>query len=512
MGYWAKCLKPVVAKTQPASDPASHRASIPYSCVIVDFLSGIGTWISQNEALLSGIAAMIVVAGVVFTPFGAGLRRYLARDAGASSGAEPRPSESTPQPIESDTSTAPSDRPSIAVLPLLNMSTNEEQQFLADGMTEDLITGLSANRHLYVVSRNSTFAYKGQSPDIRQVGHDLGVRYVLEGSLRPVGDKLRVTVQLIDVRDGNHLWAEKYDTPISEISAAQDDVVGEIAGTLSIQINAAERRRAAGASSDDLGTWDLVQRGLSLTAYGSPNLTSVRKGQEFLKSAVELDPDDGFARACYAWMLFSSAINGWSEDPMQSFVEGEDHLAAALEKGVADPLTQYFVGCAYIYSGRHERAIRFLEESLNLNPHQPDARLHLALATAYCGDFEKSYELFDRAGHGDSGIVSGPYRWYRGIVLGLEERYEEAIAVIEPIVDQIPRYATARVTLAIAYEATGRSKEAKDQVARAAKLDPGLCLDGIALNIRAHPDPDKGEAREALLRRYWPAQSPQTNS
>lgn len=312
----------------------------------MDFLSGIGTWISQNEALLSGIAAMIVVAGVVFTPFGAGLRRYLARDAGASSGAEPRPSESTPQPIESDTSTAPSDRPSIAVLPLLNMSTNEEQQFLADGMTEDLITGLSANRHLYVVSRNSTFAYKGQSPDIRQVGHDLGVRYVLEGSLRPVGDKLRVTVQLIDVRDGNHLWAEKYDTPISEISAAQDDVVGEIAGTLSIQINAAERRRAAGASSDDLGTWDLVQRGLSLTAYGSPNLTSVRKGQEFLKSAVELDPDDGFARACYAWMLFSSAINGWSEDPMQSFVEGEDHLAAALEKGVADPLTQYFVGCA----------------------------------------------------------------------------------------------------------------------------------------------------------------------
>jgi len=477
----------------------------------VDFLSNIGTWISQNEALLSGIAAMIVVAGVVFTPLGAGLRRILAQETGMTPGATPQPSEASPPPSESDPSatpsipTTPSDRPSIAVLPLLNMSTNDEQQYLAEGMTEDLITGLAANRHLYVVSRNSTFAYKGQSPDIRQVGRELGVRYVLEGSLRPVGEQLRTTVQLIDARDGNHLWAEKYDTPISEISTAQDDVVGEIAGALSIQINAAERRRTANQPTEDLGTWDLVQRGLAFVGYGSPNLANAQKGTEILKSAVELDPDDGFAQACYAWLLFSSAINGWSEDPMQSFVEGEGHLKAALEKGFTDPLTQYFVGCAYIYSGRHERAIRFLEESLSLNPHQPDARLHLALATAYCGDFEKSYELFDRAGHADSGIATGPYRWYRGIVLCLEERYEEAIAVIEPIVDQIPRYATARVTLALAYEATGRSNEAKAQVTRAAQLDPGLCLDGIALNISAHPDPEKGAEREALLRRYWPA-------
>ena len=179
-------------------------------------------------------------------------------------------------------------------------------------------------------------------------------------------------------------------------------------------------------------------------------------------------------------------------------------VTASLEAGVADPLTQYYVGCAYIYSGRHARAKRFLEESLSLNPHQPDALLHLALATAFLGDFEGSYRLFDQADHAESGLGSGPYRWYRGIVLCLEERFEEAIEIIEPILEHITRYATARVTLAIAYEGLGQSEKARAEVIRAAQLDPGLNVDGIALNIGAHPDPEKGAARAAFLRRHWP--------
>jgi TolB-like protein/Tfp pilus assembly protein PilF len=468
----------------------------------VDYLSTLGTWISENEALLSGIAAMIVVAGVIFTPFGAGVRRILGQEGSSETSPPQPPSQNvSDSPVQPSVPAAPADRPSIAVLPLSNMSADEEQEYLADGMTEDLITGLAANRHLYVVSRNSTFAYKGQSPDIRQVGRDLGVRYVLEGSLRRVGESLRTTVQLIDSADGNHLWAEKYDRAASEMSQSQDEVVGEIAGALSLQINAAERKRSKGEATHGLSTWDLVQRGLSYAAYSSPSIETIQKGQAILKSAVELDPNDGFARACYAWILFSSAINGWTTDPRQALTEGESQLNAALDSGLEDPLTFYYVGCAYVYSGRHERAIRFLEESLNLNPHQPDARLHLALATAYCGDFAKAHALFDQTGEADGGLA---YRWYPGIVLCLEEKYEEAIAVIEPLVDQIPRYATARVTLAIAYEGMGRPAEAEAEVIRAAQLDPGLCLDGIALNIAAHPDPEKGRQRQALLRRYWP--------
>ena len=487
-------------------------SAIVYSDTVVEFLSQVGNWISENEALLSGIAAMIVVAGVVFTPFGAGLRRVLS---GAHDPADARESSESRYGIEareessksnSQRVSAPSDRPSIAVLPFLNISADSEQEFLAEGMTEDIITGLAATRHLYVVSRNSTFAYKGQSPDIREVGSALGVRYVLEGSVRRVGEKLRTTVQLIEASDGNHLWAEKYDRPYSEMFEVQDEVVSDIAGALSLQITSAEFSRNRRKAPASLGAWELVQRGLNQTFYETPCLKSSRSSLKALKAAVELDPEYAYARAACSWMLFSAAINGWTDDPMGVLREGQTELNAALELDTADPLTQYYIGAAYIYSGRHERAVHFLEQSLASNPHQPDAMVHLALASGYLGEFARAYDYFDQVDRlVPNRIGAGPYAWYRGIILGLEERYEEAIPIISLVLEHIPRYATARITLAIAYEAIGQPDKAKAAVERASELDPGLCVDGIALNVRAHPNPEKGAEREALLRRYWPA-------
>ena len=316
---------------------------------------------------------------------------------------------------------------------------------------------------------------------------------------------MRTTVQLIDAADGNHVWAEKYDQPASEMSHAQDQVVSDVASALAIQIALEERQRTEGDDADGLGTWELMQKAMSVAMSGSPTIASAARARDLTRRAVEADPENSSAQALHAWLLFMAAINGWVPAPMQALREGEAHLTTALEHGAEDPLTLTYLGCAYHYTGRHEQGIRFLERSLRSNPHQPDALLHLALATAYLGDFAKSHELFDRADRSESGIASGPFLWYRAIAYCLEERYEEAIRTIEPVLDVSPRYAFARITLAVAYEGMGEPRNARAEVVRAAELDPGLCVDGIALNLGAHPNRELGRGTrrdvEALLAR-----------
>ena len=454
---------------------------------------------------------MIVVAGVIFSPIGLGIRRLLgparADDDAPRTAAPPQQPSPTSAPETPDPGrpSVPTDRPSIAVLPFTNMSDDSEQAYLADGMTEDIITGLAATRHLHVVARNSTFAYKGRSPDLRDVGRELGVRYVLEGSVRRVAEKMRTTVQLIEAATGNHLWAEKYDRLYADIFDVQDEVVSDIAGALSLKITQAEVSRARSEPPAKLGSWELVQQAMHSNFHSGPSVERSRAQVDTLRRAVELDPGYAYARAAYAWMLVSSSINGWAADHRATFAEGRAQLRAALDLDTSDPLTQYYIGAAYTYIGRWDKSARFLERSLAGNPHQPDALVHLALAWGYLGEYERSYETFDKAERMASDEAHrGPYIWYRAIVLGLERRWEEAIPIMERVLESMPRYATARVTLAIAYEATGRPDLARDAVKRACELDPGLNVDGIAMNVGAHRDPEQAREREAILRRYWP--------
>lgn len=467
----------------------------------MESFSEIGTWISENEALLSGIAALIVVAGVVFSPIGIGVRRILGRTESVPV-ETPRAAATEP---ESDLPAIPEEHPSIAVLPLVNLSDDREQEHLADGLSEDLITALAATSHRYVASRNSSFAYKGQSPDIRDVGRTLGVRYVVEGSLRFVSNKVRTTIQLIEAEAGGHLWAKNYDYLQGDMLDLQDELISDIAGTLSMEIAKAEVERNREIPASELGAWQLVHRAMDSNFNENPSIERSSKVLELLARAVEIEPNNAFARAAYAWMLLSSAINGWAEDAMSTIREGQSQLRATIDIGSWDTLTQYYIGAAYIYMGRNDVAVRFLKQSLAANPHQPDAIVHLALAWAYLQDFDRAREHFDAADRISSQrAVSMAYRWYRGIALGLEGRYAEAIPIVSEVLDHIPRYATARATLAIAYEMTGESDKAKAAVEKADALDPGLNLDGILLNVGAHPDPEQGRLRADIVRRYWP--------
>lgn len=474
----------------------------------MELFAEMGRWIRENEALLSGIAALIVVAGVILSPLGLGLRRILGRvsPAGAQTGEQSSAvaAEHTAEPAarQADNLAA---GPSIALLPFDNLSDDSEQAFLADGMTEDIITGLAATPRLTVIARNSTFAYKGQSPDIREVGRNLGVRYVLEGSVRRVADKIRVTVQLIEAASGNHLWAQKYDRPYAEIFVVQDEVVSDIAGALSLQITAAEVTRARTVPPDNLDAWELVTQALHSHFRHAPAQHGSLDVLDALQRAVALDESYGYARAAYAWMLASAAINGWADEPMAALAQANGELHTALQLDTSDALSQYYIGAAYLYLGKWEKSVRTLQHSLSQNPHQPDALVHLGLSHAYSQNFEEAYACFDNAARmGSNESHEGFYAWYRGIALSLEDRHEEAISFIAPVILNFPFYQTPKIVAGVCFELTGQTQKAKESIERAYAAEPSLNADGIALNIGAHFNPEKGRERIDVFRKYWP--------
>ena len=456
-------------------------------------------WIATNESLLSGIAALVAVAGVVLTPIGFALRRRQRGEGGDA----PASSSSTEAPRAAQ---APSgDRPSLAVLPFTNLSDDSEQEFLADGMTEDLITGLAANRHLSVVARNSTFAYKGQSPDIRDVGRELGVRYVLEGSVRKIGDRMRTTAQLIEAATGEHLWADNYDRSYADVFAVQDEVVSAIAAALNAQLSRAEYERARRAPPNELGAWERVQKGM-IGVFYITNSDSVRESLKLLREAVEIDPEYTYARAALAWTLYLANINGLNDD-LRSFAdEARTHLAAAMQGGHNDdPLTLYYAGGALLYSGRFDQAIGLLERSLAHNPNQFEVEVHIALAHAYLGNYEEAHRRIELARSlAPRSHLDDVFDWYGSKILGCEGRHAEALALVERFITRKSDYAAPRIEQGLYLDALGREEEGRAVIARVVETNPGLVFEGIALQIGAHADREVSVARIRRLRELWP--------
>ena len=315
-----------------------------------------------------------------------------------------------------------------------------------------------------------------------------------------------MTVQLIEATTGNHLWAQKYDRTYAEIFVVQDAVVSDIAGALSLQITAAEVARARTEPPENLDAWELVTQALHSHFRHAPAQHGSLDVLDALRRAVELDESYGYARAAYAWMLTSAAINGWADDPMATLLQANNELNTALQLDTSDALSQYYIGAAYLYLGKWEKSVRTLQHSLSQNPHQPDALVHLGLAHAYSQSFADAYACFDSAARmGSNESHEGFYAWYRGIALSLEDRHEEAISFIVPVIQNFPFYQTPKIVVAVCYELTGQLDKARESIERAYASEPSLNAEGIALNVGAHFNPEKGRERVDIFRKYWPA-------
>ena len=300
-----------------------------------------------------------------------------------------RPMGLEPQTEIQDASRAPlplPDRPAIAVLPFVNMSGEPEQEYFSDGISEDIITALSKLRWFFVIARNSSFTYKGKAVLLKQIAEELGVRYVVEGSVRKGGDRVRITAQLNDVATGSHIWAERYDRDIADVFAVQDEITEAIVAAIEPQLYVAENFHAQRKAPDSMDAWDLVMRGLS--HYWRLTRQDNVAAQALLEKATVIDPNYGQALGVLAASHTFSAHMGWAD--MAAVVPIAERAAlAAIRADSEDPWAHYALGNVYLFTRRFEDSLAEFELALRLNPNFSLAQGYYGLTLSYCGRWQE---------------------------------------------------------------------------------------------------------------------------
>jgi TolB-like protein/Tfp pilus assembly protein PilF len=371
----------------------------------------------------------------------------------------------------------PGGGPSIAVLPLVNLSDDREQDYFGDGIVEDIITGLSRLRWLTVIAHNSTYPYKGRSPDVRQVAVELGVRYVLEGSVRKAGDRLRITSQLLDANSGAHVWAERYDRPASDVFAVQDEITENVVASIEPQIYAAENRRVQSKPPESLDAWGYVMRAMPrIWARGE---SEVGTALVDLRRAIAIEPDYARAHSLLAWAHITGAHMGWVPYA-DVFGLALDAARRSVDLDDQDPWGHLALGYVHMLSRRSSTAIDELEEAIWLNPNFALGHTVLGAAHGFAGSGDRGLEHLAKAKRLSP---RDPYQWLHQSASALchfvAGRYEESMVLNQRAVQLRPRYTSAWRTLAAAAGQAGDTETAETALAEAKRLQPELSIDWI---------------------------------
>ena len=362
------------------------------------------------------------------------------------------------------------DRPSIAVLPFTNMSGDPEQEYFADGMVEEITTALGRLRWLFVIARNSSFTYKGKSVDVKQVGRDLGVRYVLEGSVRKAANRVRISVQLIDAESGTHLWADKFDGTLDDIFDLHDQVAREVAGAVEPNLREAEINRSLRKPTTSLDAYDLYMRGLAAFRNLSPD--DLRATLELTRQAIDLDP--GFARALALRALCIQHLQAGKADDPDAMAEALSLAHAALAASTDDWEAASFAATVISsMGGSIETALSASQRALTLNPNGYLALMHNGWIQCIAGNPAAAINPFTRA------LRLSPRDPFSGFCeagLGLAYRDlgrpQEALVWAHRAIMSLPLLASGYRTAAVALVDLGRIDEAKEQIAQLLKARP----------------------------------------
>lgn len=390
------------------------------------------------------------------------------------------------------------DKPSIAVLAFQNMSGDPEQEYFGDGIAEDIITALSKLRGLFVIARNSTFAYKGKAPNIREVARDLGVRYILEGSVRKAGERLRVSGQLIDAASGNHIWAERYDRSTSDIFAVQDEITLSVVAAIEPQLYAADNLRLQSKPPESLDAWGCVIRAMPhIWTWVSQNDDT---GINLLKRAIELDP--GYARAhCLLAWIFASRVQLGTMDYERGISDGLTLAQHAIDLDPEDPWAHLAAGYVFTFARRTGPAVEELNEALQRNPSFAIARVFLALAYGYAGLAEEGYrqlEIATRLSPRD--YLQAANLSTEGLCHLVAHRYDEAVVAERRAVQLRPDFGTAWRTLASAAGLAGDLELARQGLAECKRLQPNVSIAWVEKNYPMVRPEDRSRYIDGLRR------------
>lgn len=363
---------------------------------------------------------------------------------------------------------------SIAVLPFANMSGDTEQDYFADGISEDIITALSKQSQLFVIARNSSFTFKGKNVHVQDVGTKLGVRHVLEGSVRKSGNRVRITAQLIDAATGGHLWAERFDRDLTDIFAVQDDVTQQIVGALAVKLTEGDRQRLVPGQTRHPEAYDCFLRGRELWHRLTKQTNS--DARALLQRAVELDPNFASAHALLALTHALDYLNRWSALPQRSIEQAEDAAALAVARDDCDPVAHWSLSLVNLYSRQHDGAISEAERAICLNPNFAEGHVSLGEALFYSGRSEEALAYFDRA------RVLNPY--FPDVVLHFQAwalfqlgRYEEAAELLLQRVRRNPVTDVSRALLAACYGHLDRFEESRATWQEVLRVNPDYSLE-----------------------------------
>ena len=373
------------------------------------------------------------------------------------------------------------DRPSIAVLPFVNMSGKGDQEHFTDGVTEDLITGLSRIHWLFVIARNSTFQYKAKHPDIRQVGRELGVRYVLEGSVRRQGKRLRITAQLIDAITGGHHWAERYDRELGDIFALQDEITRSVAAVIEPRLLATEGTRALARSADDLDAWELVAR--AQTRLWRMSNSDFQSAIGSLEATVESYPEYAPARSLLAFSLLFAVHMGWL-DRARELRRGHDHALTAIALDDHDAWGHIALGYEALMARRKEESIAAFNRAVDLNTNSAAARGHLGHGLAFSGRDREAIR------HSEEAIRLSPFDPMMALFLGniavshyLAGRYAESHRYASEAARVRPGFYGAHRLRCASLARMGRVAEARFLLATVRTEQSQLSLAWIRANV-----------------------------
>ena len=376
---------------------------------------------------------------------------------------------------------APTEKPSIAVLAFNNMSGDPEQEYFSDGLTEDIITGLSRIKDLLVIARNTSFTYKGKSVDVKQVGEELGVRYVLEGSVRKGGNRVRVTGQLIDTKTGGHVWADRYDGNLDDIFELQDNITAKVLTAVGTEINLAEIERSRHERSNSIDAWDRYLQALPL--FYKIDKTNYKKVKTILEEVINIDPRFSSAYSVLAQCYVQAAFHGWETNAYEANVKAKELAQKATDLDSEDPAAHMALGWTHMLKTEHELSIKEFNKALELNPNYSAVNGLLSGSFGFLGRIDEAVEAFELALQG-SPRDPERYLWYIGILNAYfaAERYEECVEAAENAIYLRPSFYGGYFIMAAALPFLGRVEDAKIAMQKARDLMPRLSLKTTARN------------------------------
>jgi adenylate cyclase len=437
-----------------------------------------------SKAVLA-IIAIIVIAGLV------ALYQFVLRPAPPSREKASKERMALPLP----------DKPSIAVLPFVNMSGDPQQEYFSDGLTEEIITALSKTPKLFVIARNSSSVYKGKTVNVQQVSRELGVKYVLEGSVRRSGNQLRITAQLIDATTGSHLWAERYDRELKDIFATQDEITMKILTSLQVSLTEGEMARMQAKGTNNLDAYLLFLQGWK--EAGSMNKDGNFLGRQMAEKAIALDPKFAIAYNLLATTYMNEVVLGLSDDPRLSLKRAMEltQKAIALDNSLSWP--HALLGWIYTLMLQHDKGIAECEQAVNLEPNSAISYFYLSLALKYAGRPREAITMAKEAMRLNP-IPPGFYYQNLTHLYCLTGQYEEAIKAGKEATRVEPNNFTVRAFLTVAYSLYGRQEEARIEAAEVLRINPKFLVDSWAKTMPFKNEADKeltiGALRKAGLK------------